>query len=390
VTSPFSIVCLSAQEWDASLPTNRQQIMQRAAARGHAVLFVETGTFLGRHALRLVRGGDRRELVHQLSGAVEAAPGIAVRKGLNAAPWGHRRRTANRINARLTAAAVRRAAARLPQPVVLWVYDPCAAEMIGRCGESAALYDCVDDYAELAGPDEETRALILAMDREAAARADVVSTTTRFLHERHRLVNPGTHLVRNVGDYAHFARAAAVEKPAVVQRPVLGFAGNLHPGKVDFELLAGLARARPDWTLLLVGPAQPAAREPLERLLALDNVHWDGPAPYQALPERVAVFEVGLIPYVSNAYTRSCFPLKLYEYLAAGKPVVAAGLPELAGMEPDVALASGAEAFAAAVERALDLRLDEDRRRRMGLAARNTWDDRTTRLLGLAERALAA
>ena len=89
------------------------------------------------------------------------------------------------------------------------------------------------------------------------------------------------------------------------------------------------------------------------------NVRWLGPKPYSELPRYVAAFDVGLIPYVENDYTRSCFPLKLYEYLAAGKPVVASGLPELAGMEPDVVLVDGPAAFVDAIEAALGLLGDD-------------------------------
>ena len=88
----------------------------------------------------------------------------------------------------------------------------------------------------------------------------------------------------------------------------------------------------------------------------LPNIRWIGPKPYAELPRFVAAFDVGMIPYVANPYTQSCFPLKLYEYLAAGKPVVATGLPELEGMEPDVMLVDGTETFVEAVEAALDRR----------------------------------
>jgi glycosyltransferase involved in cell wall biosynthesis len=107
------------------------------------------------------------------------------------------------------------------------------------------------------------------------------------------------------------------------------------------------------------------------------------------VPRYVAAFDVGLCPYVWNDWMRSGFPLKLYEYLAAGKPVVASGNPDLAGMEPDVVLARGAAEFVAAVERALRLDADQDRARRISLAARNTWDTRTQRLLDLVSAQLA-
>jgi glycosyltransferase involved in cell wall biosynthesis len=387
MSKQFTIVCLSTAEWNAALPTNRQQIMLRAAQRGHSIVFVETGAFLGRHLAKLVRG-PREGVAAQLLGAPEVAPGIRVRKGLNALPWGHKRRLSNRFNARLTALAIRRVTRRLPQPVVLWLYDPCAAELIGRCGERLALYDCVDDYAEMEGADEATRALVAEMDVESAARARIVSTTSRFLLDRHSAKNPETHLVRNVADFGHFAAADAEPDLARLPGPVIGFSGNLHPGKVDFDLLEVLARRRPEWTFLLIGPAHPSAQNRVDELTQAANVRWLGHTPYEELPRRVAAFDVAIIPYLSNPYTRSCFPLKLYEYLAAGKPVVASGLPELADMAPDVALADGVGEFERAVEQALALRGDEDRERRMALASGNTWEGRAGRLLALVDDAL--
>ena len=89
------------------------------------------------------------------------------------------------------------------------------------------------------------------------------------------------------------------------------------------------------------------------------------------------------IPYLRNAYTRNCFPLKTFEYLAAGKPVIASGLPELAGMDPHVVLVDGVEAFVAAVESALGRTTARDVGARQELARRNTWETRTQRLLEL-------
>jgi glycosyltransferase involved in cell wall biosynthesis len=381
----FSVVCLSPQEWAVDLPTNRQQLMLRVAERGHPVLFVETGAFLGRRLWPL--RGSRERLLRRLASSVPAAPGVRLTAAPNVLPWGHRFRLASRVNAVLTARALRRLARRLPPPVVLWLYDPCFADAVGRSGEVFAVYDCVDDYAEQAGADRRKRALVAACDEAAARSARLVFATARPLLERHLRTNARTHLVRNVGDYAHFAPAAdrALAEPelAALERPVIGFAGNFLGGKVDLDLLEGLALERPGWTLLLVGPARAETRVRLERLGRLANVRWLGPRPYAELPRAVAAFDVALIPYRSNAYTRSCFPLKTFEYLAAGKPVVASGLPELAGLEPHVQLADGAPAFLAAVEAAL-LRLDEAARTdRQALAAANTWESRAETLLGL-------
>ncbi|MEX0816680.1 MAG: glycosyltransferase [Gaiellales bacterium] len=388
----FSIVCVSSEDWDAALPTNRQQIMLRAAQRGHRVLFLETSQFLGKHLWRLVRG-PRRSLFRRLVGGESVVPGVMVRKALNVLPWGQRYRIAGRVNGAVTRVLVRRVARALPEPVVLWVYDPCAANLSGRCREAFSVYDCVDDYVEQVGPDERRRAVVAAGDEEAAAGARLVFATTRPLFDRQSRRNARTYLAPNAADFERFApatdRSLAAPEAADLPRPVLGFVGNIVPEKVDLDLLESLARARPDWTFLLVGPATPRLAERVAGLSGLANVRWVGPKPYAELPPYVAAFDVGLIPYQLNPYTRSCFPLKVFEYLAAGKPVVASGVPELAGMEPDVLVCSSAAEFAAGVEAALARTSGEDRARRRALAAENTLDGRADRLLGLVAEELA-
>jgi glycosyltransferase involved in cell wall biosynthesis len=390
----FSIVCLSGQEWDVDLPTNHQQIMRRAAALGHQVLFVETGHFLGTHLWHLLRRSDRSSLARRLVSTERVSSGVRVRKALNLVPWRQKYRLANALNCWVTATLLRRAVRRLPKPFVLWIYDPCSSRMAGECGEELAVYDCVDDYPEQVGSDPRRRALVVAEDERAAERVQLVFATTNDLRRRKRLINANTHLVPNAGDFRHFNAAAdrllAAPEVRDLARPVLGFAGNFVALKVDFGLIENVALARPEWTLLLVGPSRPESTATLASLTRLPNVNWVGLKPYDELPAYVAAFDIALIPYVANDYTRNCFPLKLYECLAAGKPVVASGLPELAGMEPDVVLAAGLEEFVVAVEEALHRRGDGDRRRRIQRAARNTWEGRTKRLLGLIASELRA
>jgi glycosyltransferase involved in cell wall biosynthesis len=387
----FSIICLSPQDWRAALPTNRQQVMLRAARRGHEVLFVETGYFLGRHFWSLVRGRERHSLARRLFSTEEVASGVRLRKAHNVVPWGSTYGLPKAINAAVTAHELARLAAGLMQPVVLWIYDPGAAGMVGHCREAFAVYDCVDDYPEQT-TSARKRAMVASCDRLAAIRSRLVFTTSTKMYERHRSLNPGTHLVPNAGDYEHFSaavdRAFAAPEVSDLPRPVLGFAGNFLASKVDFGLLDHVARALPQATVLLIGPSAPETAPVLARLDQLPNVRWLGPKPYTQLPRYVAAFDVGLIPYVSNAYTRSCFPLKLYEYLAAGKPVVATGLPELAGMEPDVVLVDRAAGFVDEVARVAARDGEGDKLRRMELASRNSWEAKTDRLLELVSSEL--
>jgi glycosyltransferase involved in cell wall biosynthesis len=391
VTAPsaeqtFSIVCLSQSRWNAPLPTNRQQVMRCAAARGHRVLFVETAPFLGR---RLLSRAERAALHSPHRARAE----VATLAALNVVPGGHRRRLPNLVNTRATAWLVRRAARSLPQPVVLWIYDPVAAGLIGRCGERFSVYDCVDDYPSLEFYSPGARALAARGDRRAASGSRLVFATTSSLYERHLELNARTFHVPNVGDYEHFANpaglSAAARELGPLGRPIIGFAGNLMAEKVDLQLLRAVAVARPDWTVLLIGPAAGAARREVEAAaVAAANLVWLGQRPYAELPDYVAGFDVALCPNRWNDYGRSCFPLKLYEYLAAGKPVVASGNPDLAGMEPDVLLVRGVDEFVAAVELALQSRAPADRLRRQALASTHTWESRVGRMLELVQAEL--
>ena len=391
MTEPgFSIICVSRQEWHAGLPTNRQQIMIRAAQRGHRVLFVESGGHLARHLWRLVAGSNRGSVARRLFGGEQPHEAITVEKAVTLVPWGQKFPLANRINSRLTGARIRRAARGLDGPKILWLYDPTAFELVGRVGEDMTVYDVVDDYAEQVGPDARRRRFVAAADEAAASRSQVVFATTNGLYERQVARNPETHLVRNGADFAHFSHTnGTAPEVGALSGPVIGFAGNLTAEKVDLDLLEAAARMRPEWSFVLVGPPAENARAGLRRLEGLGNVHVLGFRPYDELPAYVSGFSVGVIPYRSTAYTRNCSPLKVFEYLAAGKAVVASGVPELGGMEPDVALADGAEAFVAAVESALAADSSDAVERRRQLAEKNTWDARTERLLGLVGGRLA-
>jgi glycosyltransferase involved in cell wall biosynthesis len=389
--SAFSIVCLSSQPWDFPLPTNRQQIMSRAARRGHRILFVETGDFLGKHLWRLVRGRERLSLVRKLMSGVDVAPGVRSIQLVNLLPYAQRFNWCNKVNWRFDARRLRRQARAMPAPRVLWIYDPRGADAVGLLGESFAVYDCVDDYPHQAGPSTRSRTLVADLDAAAAARSRLVFATTPSLLRRYRRAEGGTHLVPNVGDFEHFSPAAerdhAPAELRALPRPVLGFAGNLVESKLDFALLARLAEAFSEGTLLLAGPAEGPALERVLQLTSAGNVTWLGLQPYATLPEVVAAFDVALIPYVDNAYTRNVFPLKSFEYLAAGKPVVASGLPSLAELAPHVALVSDHDAFVRAVRAAVEAR-GEGVEERIAFASRNTWEHRTGRLLELVNAEL--
>ena len=398
--SPFAglagaMVCLSSQEWDTPLWTNRQHVMSRLADR-QPVVFVHTAWFLPRRllrALRRPRAERRRELTELFGGLRSRGSGPLLFSAWNLVPFGRSRRWAARANAWVTVLRLRRAMRRAGLAVaVVWVYDPMAAPVAAALGAPLTVYHCVDDHAaQAAGPAR--RAELEAAEQELLARADVVFTTAGSLADRLGRRHPRVHALGNVADYDHFATAGTdAPVPADLARipaPRALFVGALNELKVDAELLGALAEAEPGLSVVLVGPvteAGPGARRELDALVRRPNVHALGGRPYAELPGYLAGADVGLVPYLANRYTAGVFPMKVYEYLAAGLPVVAAGLPELAGAE-GAALASGRDEFVNAVRAALaDPGPAEERRR---IARGHTWEARTAEMDRLAREALA-
>ena len=333
MTEPgFSIVCVSRQDWHAGLPTNRQQIMIRAAQRGHRVLFVESGGHIGRH-LAARHGPDRGSVARRLFGGEQPAESITVAKALTFVPWGQKFPLANRINSRFTGARIRRAARGLGGPRILWIYDPTAFELVGQAGEDLTVYDVVDDYAEQVGPDARRRRFVAAADEAAACRSQVVFATTTGLYERQLSAEPGDaprSQRRRLRAFLAHERDGA--RGALLRRAGRRLRRQLDRGEGRLRPARG---RRPGAPRVEPRPRRASgAKNARGQLDRARSSRQRACARLQALRGASSLrrgFSVGVIPYRATAYTRNCSPLKVYEYLAAGKAVVASGVPELRG-----------------------------------------------------------
>jgi glycosyltransferase involved in cell wall biosynthesis len=163
---------------------------------------------------------------------------------------------------------------------------------------------------------------------------------------------------------------------AALPAPRIVFTGAIVAIKLDIPLLVELARLRSAWSFALVGPVGPGdTRTDVSALAAQPNIHLLGPRPYRELPDVLRGADAGLIPYARNELTESIFPMKVYEYLAAGLPVVATPLPALAGVQ-DVATALDAQGIAGLLDDALAGDGPDRRAERSRAAASNSWERR--------------
>lgn len=382
--SDRDIVCIGSADWATELPINQHHLMGRLARRNR-VLFVESLGLrrpqlagrdlrrIWRRLLRGLRGARTTDGPHVLSPLVLPFHGSAAV------------RAANR---RLLRRQVRSAARRLGMSgPVLWAYVPQAEALVDVLDPSLVVYHCVDDVAAQEGVDA---ASFRAAEERFASRADLVLASAPALAERMRTLSDDVLYAPNVADTSLFSTALEPGEVdaslAALPRPRLVFHGAVVATKLDIELLAEVAHLRPDWSIALVGPR--GAGDPggdLSPLEAAPNVHLLGPRRTEELPAVLRGADAGLIPYAINELTRSVFPMKVYEYLAAGLPVVSTPLPALAGVEAVDAVADATELVAAA-ERELAADTPQRRAQRSRAAASHSWEVRIEEIEAALDR----
>ncbi len=254
---------------------------------------------------------------------------------------------------------------------------------------SLVVYHCVDEHSAFPGFVDPQ--VVRGYDDELTRRADLVITTSENLRSARLPLNPHTHTVLNAADVEIFNRALEPELPipadlAAIPEPRLGVVG-LHDSRLDVDALEALAQADSRWQVVLIGPIKQGQVDEA-RLRRYPNIHLLGEKPRPELPGYLKGMAAALIPYLANELTRNIFPLKLFEYLAAGLPVVAGGLPELGRFADTIGLPGSPAEYPREVRRALAEDGPERRAARVALAAENTWDHRVEQISALVEEAL--
>ena len=383
---PDGYVVYGSVPWDT--PWLTEQNLAAALAEHRPVLYVEPPITpltpfrygLGRDSPRLARALARRGL--RRSGRT------TLFRPLTLPPRSHprARALARPLLRRQLARAV--ADAGLRRPVAVWGH--ANMPLHGAAGEllSVAL---VKDWIEAGGELVGQEAGEIAASRRALwDRADLIcATSTELVRTLERLGHPA-RLLRH-GFHADLADAYDDDPPPEYRdlpRPLLGYAGRID-GRLDFDALGAVADRFRGGSVVLVGPVSPRApQEEVARLAQRPNVHLLGVRTRERLPAYLAALDCSLLPYRPGEWSRHGSPLKLWDYLYAGPPIVGAGYLALREYPPPlVRFVAEADAFAAAVDAAL--RADRGRDERRAFALANSWADRARELERLVAEALA-
>ncbi len=239
----------------------------------------------------------------------------------------------------------------------------------------ATVYDCMDELSLFRG----APARLCEAEEALFKRADLVFTggVSLFEAKRHRHAN--VHAFPSGVDTAHFLKARSIrtdfEEHTRIPRPRLGYAGVIDE-RLDLDLIDQVAKRRPGWQLVMIGPVVKIDPDSLPRH---DNLHWLGLKDYRDLPRYFAGWDVGLLPFALNDATRFISPTKTPEYLAAGLPVVSTPIRDVVRPYGDLGLARiarGADEFVVACEQSMAYGMSHKWRRRADAYLETlSWDD---------------
>ncbi len=365
--SQFDVICFSIIDW--SFRWQRpQQIMARLAREGHRVFFLSTTEFLpwrGESSGESYRLTPLRENVWELKiatpGALDVYGGLMSPELARciADDFDRLRRDLN-----ITCAV---------SFVQVPTWSAAAYETRDRFGWRV-VYDCMDEWNTFPGMKQP----LLEAEKELVRKTDVLVVSAQRLVEKWHDDRPDLLLARNAADFDHYANVQENDLLADLPRPIVGYFGAIADW-FDLPLMVRLARERPQYSFVLIGGI---FNVPMEELEALPNVAILGQQPYELMPQYLFHFDACIIPFVVNAVTEATDPVKFYEYIAMGKPVVAPRMPELYHYREHLYIADDHEAFLRKVDEAVAERDPAPRERRVELARRNTW---TARVAGIKD-----
>jgi len=219
----------------------------------------------------------------------------------------------------------------------LWYYSPVLSFISNYNGVwNTIVYDCSDNHTTIGWIDEKNTKISEYYKRKIDSRfkylserkivqaSDIIFVSSDELYEKLYELSSSPIFLEETGvDVDSFNTNETKDEISQFKRPILGFVGKLKR-KIDYNLLTDVAKQNPNWNIVLVGPNK---NSDIDELVRQKNVNWIGAVPPEEVPKVMNTLDVGLMPYRDIEYNKSVFPLKFYEYLASGLPVVGCGLP---------------------------------------------------------------
>lgn len=385
-SKPKDITLLSTADWDNPFWTNKQHVAVQLAKSGYRVFYIDS---LG---LRRPSASsqDARRIFNRLRKSIEGPRRVME----NVWVWSpfvipfQGYALVRRLNSFILSGMLKFYANKIGlRQEILWTYNPLTVNLLNLKSFKKIVYHCVDDIKALPGMPTN---ILGKAEEELVKIADIVFATSKKLYETRKAWNPNTYYFQNVADFEHFSKAmdsatAVPDDFLNIPAPRIGFIGAISEYKVDFRLIRFLAEARPDWSIVLIGKVGEGDPWTETKLFeGINNIHLLGPRPYSKLPGYLKGIDVAILPNKLNDYTESMFPMKFFEYLAAGKPVVSVDLPALHDYCNVIYRAQSPQDFVAGIDKTLKRDMPS-LEKRLEVAKEHTYETRTAKMLKLIE-----
>jgi glycosyltransferase involved in cell wall biosynthesis len=373
---PTEIVYIAVNRWDSM--TQREQHLLTGLSRTCRVLFVDPPLSFLTILVGKMKGEKRRfrSRIQRVSDQLIVYTPPAFPPFGQKVPWIRQLNTALLVS--LIKGIVERVAFK---GFILGIAWPLWAGTVKGLRPLLSYYDCSDDYSTFPGL-KANREMLKRSEKELLGAVDLVFCSSQGLQGAMSRLHRNCFLIPNGVDMTSFAPESSGKVPPPdmqgIPKPILGYVGTIGEW-VDFDGLIGLARARPDWSIVLIGPLTTGRFSSL--MAGAPNIHWLGEKEYKRLPAYLTLFDVCLIPFKMDEFTEKIYPTKFHQYLDAGKPVVSSPLPELAPFGPWVEFYSDVKEMERKVERSLREDSQEKTLERRKVASENSWDRRVDSMI---------
>jgi len=384
-----SIICFGGEDWWYHHPHSKNHLMRRFARAGNKVIFVNSISM----GLASVKSKDlvpriTRKLKSYAKLARTTEEGITVVSPAVVPFFGSAAVTA--ANRRLLTTQIAGLARRrgLSNPV-LWIAIPTAVEIIGRLNESLVIYHVSDKYDANTMDHATDPAFIRALHERAIDAADLIFYSSRKLLAEATRGLERSYLLEQAVDFDHWSKITAgdlrvVDEVEKIPQPRIGYFGAIEPWLIDQQLIKQAGHERPEWNWVFIGNKSRGLE-----IESLPNVHFLPPVSYQELPNYAAGFDVCVLPWNTEVpFTSYGSAIKVREYLASGKPVVIAPLPEYESMSDVLRIGRSRDQFLQLVEEALQEEGTDLALARQDAVRSGTWDARAEWVSDLIEQEL--
>lgn len=273
---------------------------------------------------------------------------------------------------------------------VIWLTHPLQLDYLRYFPPTPICYDCMDSWSDLCPPHmkreiEKKEELILS-------KAQLVFVTSESLRRRIQQAAVQVHLVPNGVDEKHFSRAFKENLPLPedlknLKRPIVGYIGTIAKW-LDFELITYVAELKKDYSFVFIGPTLDTDLRPY---MYMQNVHFLNAKPYQILPDYLRHIDIGILPFKINNLAECVDPVKAYEYLAAGKQIVATNMFELRKFKELIKVSMNKDEFASNLEACFREIVSgkHDSEKRWNAILQYTWQQRAGQIRTILERSLS-